>query len=103
MRQCCRIGFPVLAVKLVDGDIKVHPIIQAPPGYGKTVWVGARDVETLYAAGLAEAMFRATRIERVLRKVVRAAQQAKSRRGYDDVNVAAHRTDGTVAVFDLQR
>lgn len=66
MRQGAGIGFPVLAVKLVHCNVQIHPIVEAAPGHCEAILIGARHVKTLDAACLAEAMFCAARIERVL-------------------------------------
>ena len=66
MRQCARIGFPVLSIKRVHSHIQRHPIIDAPIRHRKSVLIGARDVETLHAARFAKPMLRAARVERVL-------------------------------------
>ena len=103
MGEGARIGFPVLAVKFIDSHIEIHPIIQAPPGHGEAVLVGPRHIEALYPAGLTKAVFRAARIERIFRQIVRAFYEPEARRWHDDVNIAAHRADRTIAVFHFER
>lgn len=103
MGQRRSIGFPVLAIKFVDGDVQLHPIVEATPGHGVSILIGARDVETLDPACPAKAMLRAACIERVLGQIVCPAEQAKPRGWNDDVDVSAHRTDRAVAVFHLER
>ncbi len=47
-------------------------------------------------------MFCTARIECVFAQVLVPAEQPKPRSWHDDVNVAAHRADGTIAVFDFK-
>ncbi len=103
MREGRGIVFPVLTVKLVDGDIEIHPIVQAAPRHRKSVLIGARDIEAFDPARLAKAMLRPARIERVLTEIVSAFQKAKSRGRDDHMDVSAHRANRTVAVFHFKR
>lgn len=77
MRQRCCVGFPILAVELVDGDIKVHPLVETSPRHGIPVLVGARDVEAFNPTRLAKTVFRTASIERVLAQVLSASQKPK--------------------------
>lgn len=70
MGKAGRVGFPVLPIKRNHGHIQVHPVIQRPPGNRKAIRIGARDVETFDAAGLAEQVFRFAGIEGVLAEIV---------------------------------
>ena len=103
MRQRSGVLLPIDAIELVDGDIQVHPIVETAPGYGEAILVRTRHIKALHTARLAKAMFRAACIERVFRQIVGAAQQSESRRRHDDVDIAAHRADRTVTVFDPER
>ena len=93
MRQGPRIGFPILPIERVDGDVQFHPIIETAPSDRKSILVRPRYIKALYPARLAEAMFRAARIECVLAELVRACQQAKARGRDNHMNIAAHRAD----------
>ena len=77
MRQRCSVGFPVLTVEFVDGDVEVHPVVKTSPGYSIPILVGARDVEALNPARLTETVFRTAGIERVFAQILGAAQQSK--------------------------
>lgn len=70
MGQGGGIRLPVLSVKLVDRDVEIHPIVEAPPGDGKTVLIGPGHVETFDPARFAEAVLCAARIERVFAQIV---------------------------------
>ena len=84
---------PVNAIKFIDGDVQIHPIVDAAPGHGEPVLVGAWHVKAFDAAGLAETMFRPACVERVLRELVSAFAQTEPRRRHDDMDIAAHRAD----------
>lgn len=102
MRERGRIGFPVLAVELVDDHIQIHPIVEATPRHRKPVLIGAGDVEAFHPTGLAKAMFRPACIEGVLAEMIGAFYEPKSRCGDDHVNVAAHRADGAIAILHFK-
>lgn len=100
-RRC--IGFPILAVKLVDRHIQVHPVIQATPGDREAILIRAWDVKALYPARLTKLVFGAARIERVLAEMVSTFEQAKSGCRDDHVNIPAHRADRAIAILHLER
>lgn len=59
MGKACRVRFPVLPVKLVDGYIQIHPIIDTSIRHCKTVLIRTWDVIAFNAARLTETMLRA--------------------------------------------
>ena len=95
-------GFPVLTIERVDCRTERLPAIDTAPRHGKSVWVGARDIEALNAACFAEQVFRCARVEGVFGDVVCALTQTKTRGGNDDVDVSAHRADRAIAVFNVK-
>ena len=103
MRKGSGIVFPVLAVKLVDGDVEIHPIVQATPRHRKSVLIGSRDIEAFDPARLAKAVFCPARIERVLAEIVSAFQEPESRGRDNHMNVAAHCANRTIAIFHVKR
>lgn len=102
MRQRSGVRFPILSIKRIDRDIQIHPIIDAAIGDREPVLIGPRHVERLYTAGLAKPVFRPASIECVLCHRGLALQQAKARRGHDDMNIAAHRANGAIAILGLK-
>ena len=62
------------------------------------VGVRARHVERLDSTDAAEAMLRRAGVECVLGQRIGAGEQAKTRGGHDQMQVAAHATDRTIAL-----
>lgn len=77
------------------------PIIEAAPGHRVAIWIGSWDIEAFDTAQAAEQVFRRTAIEAIFRQQVFAAGQPKAAGWNDDVVIAAHGADRTVAVLDI--
>lgn len=89
---------PLVAVKLLHLDLPGGRRVEAVRGDTVAVWVGPRDVEWLHAAGGAEGVLGAVRVEGVGGERVVAAQQLELTQRHHEVLVLLLDADAAVAV-----